>query len=315
MDCRTFQQLLPRYLRGGLSAAEFDRMVEHEAGCAACRELAATMMSAEGDPRTPSRLREIESAWAGRDRAGEAPADTGRDWMAATLSRTVGADCNYIRQRLAEALDARPAADTAGRVKQHLEECADCRGMAAMMQALPEYYDALPHLRADQSFVREIIARTLPARLGWLAVLRALVRRPEALWEGAVVCAILAVPLAGPSMMSLIQSARETGTQVEQRVTAADPLSAAAQRIAIAGQNVRLTIAAGGQSIADSWTQTRARVRQSINDEINERAAADPRVAVVVPLVKDALTRIGVIEAASVQPEREETEENSDELR
>jgi len=296
MDCRTFRELLDRYLSGNLAPHLFDQMVEHEAGCAACHEVAAAMMSAPG------------VAWSSTGVAGSvlSPAhsapgqsETSTDWLGRTLERTVGADCTYVRLRLAEAVDAPLVPDTARRVDLHLENCAACAALATVLRDLPSYYAALEHLHADHAFATEILARTMPARPSWLAVLRVLVRRPEALWEGAVVCALLTTPLAGPSMTDWLRSVRQAGSQVEQRVgrqvALGDITSSLGNHVIAAAAEVGATIDGGRQSVLDGLTRMRARVENSITSAIDNRAASDPRVAVVAPALKDALGRIGLI--------------------
>ncbi len=332
MDCRTFRELLDRYLSGNLPAHQFDQMVEHEAVCAACHELAAAMMSAPGVAWNQDRLTDAALSAAqsepGQPEASSQPEASGRPevgaaWLGHTLDRTVGADCAYVRLRLAEAIDAPLLPDTARRVELHLLGCAPCAALAAVLRDLPAHYDALERLRADHAFAAEIVARTMPARPSWREVLRALVRRPEALWEGAVVCALLTTPLAGPSMTDLIRSARQAGGRIEQHLEqhverrveqrigqevalAGVPRSLGNHVIAAAAE-VGATIDGGRRSVLDGLTRMRARFEDSITAAIDTRAASDPRVAVVAPALKDALGRIGLIADDSVdhvQPAR-----------
>jgi anti-sigma factor RsiW len=182
LDCREFQNRLTRYLEGALDAADFDAMVRHEADCAACRRLAS-----EGMP----------------DATLAPPAASGAALTAEILRRTLGADCRQIELRLAAEIDgALPAVERA-RVGQHLAECAECRALALALRRLPEAYRALPRLRAGASFTRAVLARTLPARPGFLSVLRRMWQGPALLWEGAFVCSLLLTPvLGGPAQQS-----------------------------------------------------------------------------------------------------------------
>ncbi len=287
MDCRTFTEMLPRYLSGDLPAERFEAMVEHEAQCTSCQELAAAAMSG------------TSSEWAAAKSAPERVLESTAEesaWLEQTLARTVGVDCNYVRLRLAETVDRRLAGDTTRRVEQHLARCAGCRALGEVLRELPAYYDALPRLRADERFAPEIVARTLPRRLRWVDVVRSLLHRPETLWEGAVVCAILAAPLAGPSVSAWIQHARQTQASVEQRVNLPGWLTSLENDLAATGDRIRVSIAGRGREVVDGWSRTRARVEQSIHNEIAERAASDPRFAVVAPLIRDALGRIGLLD-------------------
>jgi anti-sigma factor RsiW len=127
LDCREFRERLDRYLAGALDAGEFERMVGHEAGCAACHGLAS-----EALPEAP-------------------PAPTaapGPDFTDEVLRRTVGADCGRIALALAAEVDGPLPAREAEQVVRHVRECPDCRALAHALELLPEAYRALPRLRA-----------------------------------------------------------------------------------------------------------------------------------------------------------------------
>jgi anti-sigma factor RsiW len=182
LDCREFQDRLTRYLEGALDAADFDTMVRHEADCDACHRLASERMP-HATPATA-------------DASGVA-------LTAEILRRTLGADCRQIELSLAEEIDgALPVAERE-RVGQHLAECADCRALALALRQLPEAYRTLPRLHAGAAFTRAVLARTLPARPGFLSVMRRMWQGPALLWEGAFVCSLLLTPvLGGPAQQS-----------------------------------------------------------------------------------------------------------------
>ena len=130
-------------------------------------------------------------------------AASGAALTAEILRRTLGADCRQIELRLAAEIDGALPAVERERVGQHLAECAECRALALALRRLPEAYRALPRLRAGASFTRAVLARTLPARPGFLSVLRRMWQGPALLWEGAFVCSLLLTPvLGGPAQQS-----------------------------------------------------------------------------------------------------------------
>jgi len=173
VDCREFQDRLARYLEGALDAADFDAMVRHEAGCPACHRLASEGM-------TDARSAAPDAAL-----------------TAEILRRTLGADCRQIELSLAAEIDGELPAVARARVAQHLAECVDCRALALALRRLPEAYRALPRLHAGAAFTRAVLARTQPARPGFLSVLRRMWQGSELLWEGAFVCSLLLTPIVG----------------------------------------------------------------------------------------------------------------------
>ena len=108
-------------------------MVGHEAGCAACRRLAAEAMA---DPPAPA---------------------TDRKLTAEILRRTLGADCLQVARGLAAEIDGPLPAAEAERVRAHLADCAECRALARALALLPEAYRALPRLRAGSAFTRDVL--------------------------------------------------------------------------------------------------------------------------------------------------------------
>jgi hypothetical protein len=176
MDCREFRQLLQSYLDGALDGADFERMVAHEATCAACHRLAS-----EGMPNAPVR-----------------PAvPPGAALTAEILRRTLGADCGQIQLGLAAEIDGPLPTAEAERIRLHLTECPDCRALALALKLLPEGYRAIPRLRAGAAFRREVLRRTVPTRAGFLSVLRRMWQGPALVWEGAFICSLFLTPILG----------------------------------------------------------------------------------------------------------------------
>jgi predicted anti-sigma-YlaC factor YlaD len=186
MNCERFRRDLSAYLRGGLSGARFAEMVDHEGECPICHRLATE------DSARPARS-DLPT--------GPAP-DEDPMFLQRVLEATTGADCAYVEERLAARLDLPIDPETEGRLHRHLAGCASCRRMRDVLQELPSFYAEWPVLRADRALLRRILDRTTGREPSFLEVLRALWRRPEAIWEATVVCALLTLCLFGHRLPS-----------------------------------------------------------------------------------------------------------------
>lgn len=195
MQCREFLRHLRDYLRGQVSEPLFGMLVEHEAECPACRAVAAEL--------------DVEPTGAFLRSSSEETNLPVRQ----ILVRTSGQDCRWVELRMAEALEEELASDLRLLVSGHVSECASCRRMRDMLQALPTYYDSLPKLHPGDSFTDSVLARTVGRRPRFVEVVRAIWRRPEAMWEAALACAVAAMLLFGQYV--------PTVEQVTERVEAA----------------------------------------------------------------------------------------------
>jgi hypothetical protein len=183
MRCEEFRARLREYLDGSLEEPGFGERVEHEAECPDCRRLVCESQ-ADFDPALDRETAESGS-----------PGAPGL--LEGVLARTTGEDCAYIEQRLAERMEEPLEKDLEDRLAVHLEGCLSCRRVRDVLDELPVWYGSLSAIRADGAFRREVMRRTLPAEPGILEVLRALWRKPEAIWEAAVACAMITVFLFG----------------------------------------------------------------------------------------------------------------------
>lgn len=243
MDCHRFKELLSDYLAGALTEETFAQMVAHEADCPACQTLAASAMP---------------------DTAGEGEAD--ETWLAATLERTIGSDCRFIERRLAEQVDGALDERTQHLVQQHLEACPACRAFARVMEDLPDYCAAFPHLRPDRAFLRHVLRLTLPPRPSILDVVRALCRKPEALWEGAIVCALLLTPFAGEALPHWSQLAQRTTQAVHERL-ALTQLADSLRGEVVATQSELASIYTSGRDhVRARFGSTKVRVDQALDE-------------------------------------------------
>lgn len=256
MDCHRFRELLPEYLAGTLAEEVFGQMVAHEADCEACQVLAAEAMP----PQT-----------------GDATAD--ETWLAATLERTIGNDCRFIENRLAEQLDGPIDGKTLRMVQQHLGDCPTCRALAAVMEDLPAYREAFPRLRPDRAFVRQILRLTLPPRANILDVLRALCRKPEALWEGAVVCALLLTPFAGEAIPHWSQMAQRT-TQVVQEHWELDQFADSLKcEVAATQSQFRDFYARRSDGMRARFSSTKVRMSAAFDEIVTQASTIDSKAS------------------------------------
>lgn len=304
MDCKSFRELLPRYLGGNLAEPDFGRMVEHEAACPGCHRLASERM-----PESSVK-------------------DPGTSWLGETLQRTIGSDCRYIEKRLAEAMDSPPDPDTARLVTGHLARCPSCRALAGVMRELPAFYRAFPRLRADRSFVGRILERTsrpravrIPSmgtqqtrwrRVGFLDVLRALWRRPEAVWEGAVVCALMITPFAGQWTVHWFHEAQRTCRTAPQQAGIADlrasldagiaDLHASLDKeVATTGRRIAALPSAKADAARQEWAKVRTWAQEALDAATPEIPAGSPP-ATAQSWAERALSRIGLMERAPDRP-------------
>lgn len=201
MTCERFAQLLQAYARGELGEPQFGECVEHEAICASCRDSA---LEAWGEVAAPAAVHEAVSS--------ESLADPG------LLARTVGADCLYVELRIAEALDDEPPSAVVRQIRQHLDGCASCRRMREILNELPDWYALYPQLTADRAFVREVLDRTIGPQPGFLDVVRALWRRPEAIFEAAVACALVTALIFGHAHPSYVSIKGQAEQVVEEQI-------------------------------------------------------------------------------------------------
>lgn len=215
MDCKTFTELLPRYLAGDLSEAEFSRMVAHETQCETCAALAVTAMDDTAADNFATNGNQAAIPTADDFTVIPSAAESQDNWLAETLERTLGADCRYIETQIAATFDGEALNELS---RRHLSDCPNCQAMARMMVALPEFYAAYPRLRADNAFVKEVMRLTIGKVPSVWDVFRALVRRPEAILEGALACALIAAPFAGDMPMQIIEKANNARKAIVEQV-------------------------------------------------------------------------------------------------
>ncbi|MCK4305138.1 MAG: zf-HC2 domain-containing protein [Candidatus Eisenbacteria sp.] len=284
MDCRTFRELLPRYLNGELAQIEFSLMVEHEAACAGCQQLAAEQMSLLNQTAIRGRA-------TSRVNHSDLVNHSESNWFEETLQRTVGSDCRYMEQRLAEELDGVLDADITRRLERHLTHCPSCRALAGVMRDLPHSYAVFPRLQADRSFAREVADRAMALQTapgqssrtsqarglgavriprqkpGIREVLRALWRKPESLWEGAVVCALLMTPVAGKPALQGFQMMQgvghSIGRHIERGIEALSFQSTLEDEITVTSGQISTLATAQTDTLRARWAEARIWIREA----------------------------------------------------
>lgn len=186
MDCREFRSHLPAFSSGDAPEPLFGRLVEHEACCADCHRLAVESTPAVAPERG----------------IGPSPSTDRLRHLQRVLDRTEGDDCRFVQLRLADALEESLAADLQERLRGHVRACPDCQRIRDLLQDLPVFYDSLPHLRPSRAFTEAVFARTIGPQPSFWDVVRALWRKPEAMWEAAAACALVGVLALGGALPS-----------------------------------------------------------------------------------------------------------------
>jgi hypothetical protein len=197
------------YLSGEMVEPKFGEMVEHEATCPVCRRLVA-----EHPSSAPRSAEDDEMPSASKRRAPRA-----KEFLTSVIARTSGSDCDWVSLRMAEAMDDPLAEESVGPVREHLADCRSCQRLRDQLNALPEYYDALPVLQGNRGFTEAVLARTVGPRPSFLEVVRAIWKSPGTLWESATACALVVAVVFGsalPSFESVSDSVSDSVREVAQ---------------------------------------------------------------------------------------------------
>ena len=235
MECHEFQSRLREYLLGEVREPWFGALVDHEANCADCRALALERsMDLEPSFDLDTSEREFD-----RERI---------------RARTEGRDCRWVEIRMAEALEDPLARGDDVLVREHVADCPSCQRMRDALQALPEYYAAIPELKPDRAFTQAVLERTIGPRPGILEVFRALWRRPEAVWEAAMACALVGAVLFGSRV--------PTYDSVSDRIQEVAQVQVPGIGDTAAGENRFGTLKRATQRVGWMWGQVEGRAEQ-----------------------------------------------------
>jgi hypothetical protein len=164
MDCKRFSDLLEKLLMEQLLEGERREALEHAAHCDNCRETL------------------------------EPPVDL----VGAILEQTSGSTCDSARRLLCGYVDEELEQIDAELAVMHLQSCLDCAALSRTLTGLAADLPLLAEMAPDDSFVADVLARTLPLRAPashWIDKLanswKELLRRPRFAWEGAYVGAFI----------------------------------------------------------------------------------------------------------------------------
>lgn len=175
MKCADWESRLGRFLDGSLETLERQEWLAHAASCHDCGQL----------------LRLVEH---------DHPLSRPSAFVNEVLTMTSGQVCESAQERLWEAAANRLGVDDRELLSRHLEECEDCQGLLSAMGGLQEVLPKLASFETDETFVEEVLQRTLPARARfrrwWALQWQAWVRRPRFAWEGAYIATLVLILVA-----------------------------------------------------------------------------------------------------------------------
>lgn len=235
--CRTFIERLDDLLEGRLSPADRRAAEAHLDSCPACREWKGLVAAAGGPPAPPA------------------------DLVGAVLARTSGPACGSARARLCDHADRLLAPADDDLVRMHLDGCAGCAGLAAVLARLAADLPRLAAMEPDAGFVSGVLARTsrrAPPSVRFSERLagawRGLARRPRIAWEGAYAASIVLLILFGTPNAPF---ADVPGRAIELVRTVQVTLPAGAAR----EQAPRIRMA-----VRSRWTETKTEIRLATRD-------------------------------------------------
>ena len=248
VTCRTLAEGLDDLLEGRMTPDERRAALAHLESCAACGELRSLLADAS------------------------APIEPPDDLVGAVMRRTSGSPCGGARARLCDHVDGLLGPVDAGLVRMHLDACAECAGLAAVLARTAVGLPSLAERDPGFTLVPAVLARTTLRETPGARVARGLAdawgriaRRPRIAWEGAFVGSIVLLLLFGiPSApfagvperaLGLVRSARE-----------ALPADAARRQV----PRIRTAVRATWQ---ETKTEIHGRARQ-VTTDIERRSSA-----------------------------------------
>jgi hypothetical protein len=183
MNCTGFEDRIEKLREGMLTPEELASINEHLRSCASCRELL----------RTASDLLDLPSV------------PVPPDLTHSILERTSGPVCGRAREHLCDFVDGVLDARYAKLLSLHLENCAGCSLLAAILTDLTECLPQLGEIDPGANFTFRVLretSRRLPETRGTLLEVvkqwwHRLIRRPRFSWEAAYLGTILLVTVLG----------------------------------------------------------------------------------------------------------------------
>lgn len=184
--------------------------------------------------------------------------------LAGILARTSGSPCRRAGELLASSGgtpesggERLPSVDRE-LLALHLERCADCRELAAVLAALSRDLPGLGEVRPDPELVGDVLGATLPAtvrwRRAWERRWNGWVRRPRFAWEAALVLTVaLSVSLTAagsperPIPRTFVELARRNPVQA-----LGPPAAALRERVEPAAREVAEAIGPAGNTLEEA---------------------------------------------------------------
>ncbi|HXV76375.1 MAG TPA: zf-HC2 domain-containing protein [Candidatus Polarisedimenticolaceae bacterium] len=269
-DCDAFERQLEALLDGRSSAAARARAVRHLRVCGDCAEL---MRLATMPPPGPV------------------------DLVDGVMARTAGSACAPVRRRLCALVDGELDPLQAEQARSHVDSCADCATLLAVLGALPAALVLLREMALDDRFTADVLARirSLPSKApgrtpSWLRRAVQLLERPRFPLEAAYVMTTLVVLFAG------IPSAPIAGVSRRAFEIASADLPA----------GIEQSVVGVGDRVGGSAKQTWDSASEQVSRDARRRADAVAELSSV--LASDIRTGIGTLweRIASVEGEQDD---------
>lgn len=188
-------------------------------------------------------------------------------------------NCCEFRSRLEEYLAGGMAEGLFDRMVEHEASCEGCGLLAQNTQASFRAKDQLLHTTqghtADRRFLRDVMNLTVGPSPRFPDVLRALWRRPEAVWEATLACTLMTLLMLGDRLPEWNRLGEDHAERVRNRAGLVDPV-----RSVRAGLDASLRRAG---VMTDAAISGFTAVRQSLDDraevffDLAERARDDVR--------------------------------------
>jgi hypothetical protein len=189
MNCAEFWENLESYREGLMTPEERHVVEKHLNSCAACRNLlqtASDLLDLQLHPIPPDLTRSI-------------------------LERTSGPACGRAREHLCDFVDGVLDARYAKILSLHLENCADCSALAAVLADLKECLPQMGEIEPGPSFTVRVLGETslkppeshvnpwAPIQKWW----QLLIQRPRFSWEAAYLGTVFLVCVLGNPLTTI----------------------------------------------------------------------------------------------------------------
>ncbi len=247
MNCRELEDRLEALLDGELDEGERRRCARHLEVCSGCRELVEPFEVAAAPPG---------------------------DLVGAVLARTSGAACGRAQSLLCAWLDKELLGTDQELMAAHLDSCAECRALAAVVRRLAAELPQLAELRPDPGFVAAVLAATLPPsvrlRRWWTAGWPRWVRRPRFASEAAFIGTMaLALIFATPgSPLEAVPTKALELARTDPRARIETPVAALEERFTTQVKEPLSARYAHGEAEIRAWAKAAEARGRVVADEV-----------------------------------------------